>query len=136
MAVQNPLPAGWYNDPQSPALVRYWDGNQWTAHIQPIQPPPGPSQPAQPLHAPQMSGQPQQHLEQEQNTDRGRGAAVRKVGFFGAKKTAETALADVERLQRILDERGLLEFDQIEASRDELRRVTENERRQRSLVHS
>jgi hypothetical protein len=122
--------AGWYNDPQDPALVRYWDGNQWTAHIQPIQPSPGPAQPAQPLHDPQMAGQQQQHLEQERNMHRGRGAAVRKVGFFGAKKTAETALADVERLQRILYERGLLEFDQIEASRDEVRRVAENERRE------
>lgn len=122
--------AGWYNDPQDPALVCYWDGNQWTAHIQPIQPSPGPAQPAQPPHVPQVPGQPQQHSEQKQNTDSTRGATVRKIGFFGAKKTAETALADVERLQRILDERGLLEFDQIEASRNELRRVAENERRE------
>jgi hypothetical protein len=124
------VPAGWYNDPQDPALVRYWDGVQWTAHIQPIQPQPVPPQPTQPPHAPQVSAQLQQHSEQTQNVESGRRGAARKVGFFGAKKTAETALADVERLQRILDERGLLEFDQIEASRDELRRIAENERQE------
>ncbi|UKA54512.1 DUF2510 domain-containing protein [Arthrobacter sp. FW305-BF8] len=124
------VPAGWYNDPQDPALVRYWDGIQWTAHIQPIQPQPVPLQPAQPPHAPQVSAQPQQHLQQTQNVERGRSGAVRKVGFFGAKKTAETALADAERPQRILDERGLLEFDQIEASRDKLRHIAENERQE------
>ncbi|MFP3581612.1 hypothetical protein SB659_18785 [Arthrobacter sp. SIMBA_036] len=42
----------------------------------------------------------------------------------------------MERLQRILDERGLLEFEQIEASRDELRRTAENERREWALKTS
>lgn len=26
-------PAGWWPDPQNPALQRYWDGRQWTAHV-------------------------------------------------------------------------------------------------------
>jgi Domain of unknown function (DUF4041)/Meiotically up-regulated gene 113/Protein of unknown function (DUF2510) len=124
------VPAGWYIDPQDPALVRYWDGIQWTAHTQPIQPQAVQQQPAQPPHVPQVPAQAQQHFQQSQNAEPRRGGAARKVGFFGAKKTAEAALADVERLQRILDERGLLEFDQIEASRDELRRTAENERRE------
>lgn len=25
-------PAGWYQDPQNPALQRYWDGAAWTQH--------------------------------------------------------------------------------------------------------
>ncbi|WP_307101949.1 DUF2510 domain-containing protein [Arthrobacter globiformis] len=74
------VPAGWYNDPQDPALVRYWDGIQWTAHIQPIQPQPVPPQPPQPPHA-QVSAQPQQQFQQTQNVERDRGGAVRKVGF-------------------------------------------------------
>lgn len=28
-------PAGWYPDPQSPAAQRWWDGTQWSAHVQP-----------------------------------------------------------------------------------------------------
>jgi Protein of unknown function (DUF2510) len=29
------FPAGWYPDPQSPELLRYWDGAGWTAHVRP-----------------------------------------------------------------------------------------------------
>jgi uncharacterized RDD family membrane protein YckC len=28
-------PAGWYDDPQEPDLLRYWDGTQWTMHTSP-----------------------------------------------------------------------------------------------------
>ncbi len=29
-------PAGWYPDPNGdPSLLRYWDGNGWTAHVEP-----------------------------------------------------------------------------------------------------
>jgi len=28
-------PAGWYDDPQEPDLLRYWDGTQWTTHTSP-----------------------------------------------------------------------------------------------------
>ena len=27
-------PPGWYTDPQGEAQLRYWDGNQWTPHVQ------------------------------------------------------------------------------------------------------
>lgn len=30
--------AGWYPDPQQPATVRYWDGQQWTAQTAPAAP--------------------------------------------------------------------------------------------------
>ena len=29
------VPAGWYPDPQDPASIRWWDGAQWTSHVQP-----------------------------------------------------------------------------------------------------
>lgn len=30
------VPAGWYDDPQSPSLTRrYWDGMSWTEHVAP-----------------------------------------------------------------------------------------------------
>ena len=34
-------PAGWYPDPGSPGYIRWFDGAQWTHHVQPaMQPPP------------------------------------------------------------------------------------------------
>ena len=60
-----PTPGGWYPDPSTPGQLRYWDGNQWTAHTHPgagaVQPPPAtappqpspPPQPAQPPPPPQ-----------------------------------------------------------------------------------
>lgn len=38
-------PAGWYDDPQDPARVRYWDGGAWTAHLAPKQAQPAYGQP-------------------------------------------------------------------------------------------
>lgn len=35
------FPAGWYQDYQNAALLRWWDSTQWTAHTQP-RPGPGP----------------------------------------------------------------------------------------------
>ncbi len=41
-------PSGWYDDPQNPANLRYWDGVLWSDHVVPKQA--APSQPApQPL---------------------------------------------------------------------------------------
>lgn len=53
-------PAGWYQDPAGdPSLLRYWDGSQWTEHVQaaqpaapepepePTPPPPAPAAPAE-----------------------------------------------------------------------------------------
>lgn len=38
------LKAGWYQDPQDPKGLRYWDGTQWTSQThQPTQPPPPPA---------------------------------------------------------------------------------------------
>ncbi len=28
-------PAGWYPDPAETSVIRWWDGNQWTSHLQP-----------------------------------------------------------------------------------------------------
>lgn len=38
MTISNSAPnprADWYPDPRNPALLRYWDGRQWTAHTSP-----------------------------------------------------------------------------------------------------
>ena len=44
------IPAGWYQDPVDLSQVRWWDGCQWTDHVQPV-----PQQPALagcPAHVP------------------------------------------------------------------------------------
>jgi hypothetical protein len=69
-------------------------------------------------------------------------AGPARVGFFGAKKTAEDALAETarlkealaqerherERLGRICEEKGLLEFDEIQSELSALRRTASRER--------
>jgi hypothetical protein len=47
----NHIPAGWYDDPSSPALVRWWDGTNWTEQTMP-------KAPAAPTPAPQMHNAP------------------------------------------------------------------------------
>jgi uncharacterized protein (AIM24 family) len=52
-------PADWYPDPAGdPTLLRWWDGNQWTEHTQPVpvQQPPAPA-PADPAPAQEQPGQ-------------------------------------------------------------------------------
>jgi hypothetical protein len=34
-------PAGWYDDPDSPGIVRYWDGTEWTERRAPRPAPTG-----------------------------------------------------------------------------------------------
>ncbi|MFK8025920.1 MAG: AIM24 family protein [Ilumatobacter sp.] len=55
-------PADWYPDPAGdPNLVRYWDGTQWTEHVQPINQPappvqePAAQQPHEPVAAPESA---------------------------------------------------------------------------------
>lgn len=38
-------PAGWYDDPMQPGVARWWDGTQWTDHVQML---PAPSPPPAP----------------------------------------------------------------------------------------
>jgi hypothetical protein len=41
-----PVPAGWYPDPDSPGIVRWWDGEAWTERRAPAAPPAAPRQPS------------------------------------------------------------------------------------------
>ncbi len=58
---ENRVPAGWYPDQNMAGTERYWDGQRWTEHVQPVTPKPAPSyeppshrdpQPAQALQPP------------------------------------------------------------------------------------
>ena len=39
------VPAGWYDDPEHAGQHRYWDGDQWTEHRAPKEPPPAGGRP-------------------------------------------------------------------------------------------
>jgi len=54
-------PAGWYQDPQSPGLLRYWNGSAWTEHTSPTAPAPQPDQ----QHGQQYGQQPVQQYGQQ-----------------------------------------------------------------------
>ncbi|WSJ19992.1 DUF2510 domain-containing protein [Nocardia sp. NBC_01327] len=42
----NPTPPGWFGDPGYPGQLRWWDGIQWTQHVQAApSPPPPPAAP-------------------------------------------------------------------------------------------
>ncbi|MFE4501717.1 DUF2510 domain-containing protein [Rhodococcus sp. NPDC056743] len=42
VAPQAGLGPGWYPDQQSPGFIRWYDGTQWTSHVQPANTPPPP----------------------------------------------------------------------------------------------
>ena len=56
---QSTTPAGWYNDPAGSSAKRWWDGVQWTAHLQAATPPAPPQPQVQPQPAPMVQQQPQ-----------------------------------------------------------------------------
>jgi hypothetical protein len=37
--------AGWYDDPEQPGVLRWWDGEQWTDHRRPVEEAPTPTSP-------------------------------------------------------------------------------------------
>ena len=51
-----PPPPGWYPDQADPRYVRWWDGRQWTPHVQPAQPQQPPPMPQQHQQRPPAQG--------------------------------------------------------------------------------
>ncbi|GAA1908435.1 MULTISPECIES: DUF4041 domain-containing protein [Arthrobacter] len=108
-------PAGWYPDGQNPQIVRWWDGQQWTQHTQPIQHPgvPDTGSSVPPSTSQETVGTPE-------STDRTRtGPGRKKVGLFNARQVAQEQLAENERLQRLIDAHGLQDLAEISRLREE-----------------
>jgi seryl-tRNA synthetase len=102
MAVST-IPAGWYPDNQDAALLRWWDGGQWTGLTQPARPTPQPgfSVPDGGTAADtgNVSAAPAQ-------------PAGARHGWPGRKRDLQ---AEVDRLRQVVDAMGIPERDQLQA---------------------
>lgn len=101
------MPPNWYPDPQNPAFVRWWDGAQWTNHLQPAQPPAAPTQTLAPgpVGAPNLTAV---------STPAADPASNRKVGLFGARSAAKDLAQENDQLRAVLQEIGGWDLAQIE----------------------
>lgn len=82
------------------------------------------AQPAQQTESPSNAVQPHPAVQTQSATVAAQVAPKRKVGFFGAKATAENALAENDHLRAELDRLGALEVADLAAERDRLRAET------------
>ena len=107
------VPADWYPDNQDPALLRWWDGTQWTPHTQPRSSPgPGP-------------------MTTQEGITAGADPAVAAKPITGRHQRRSSGKhdlqAEVDRLQHELDGMGVTERAQLSADvvrlRDEIARL-------------
>jgi hypothetical protein len=92
---------GWYPDNQDPALVRWWDGTQWTEHTQPARPatPTGPAPGFVPGDGAPGWPPPVQQA-----------AFARHQKIPGRKRDLQ---AEVERLRQIVDGMGIGQLEEL-----------------------
>ena len=112
------VPAGWYQDNQDAALLRWWDGTQWTTHAQPragsvpVSPPPQAAGPAGAVAAAAVS----------------QSASGRHERHSGGRRDLQ---AEVDRLRQALDGLGVTEREQLAAEvtrlRDDVARLRRDE---------
>ena len=106
MAVEA-FPAGWYQDYQDAAMLRWWDGTQWTVHTQL---PPGAGAVLEGGPGGAASGAP------------GMGAGQPVSGRHERRPASKRDLnAEVDRLRQALGELGATERDQLAAEVSRLR---------------
>lgn len=101
-----PPPPNWYPDPKDASFIRWWDGQRWTENVRPN------------LAAPQNHSQDNGGQQLPSNAAP---AAVqqpatsppKKVGFFGARATAQSLSQENEELRRALAQVGGLDLAEI-----------------------
>lgn len=91
---QSVPPPNWYPDANDPSLVRWWDGRQWTAQVQPVQ-----------TTAPHPSSLNRRAAEADSHRP--------KVGLFGARKAAKSLTDENDQLRHTLQQCGGLELADI-----------------------
>jgi FtsZ-binding cell division protein ZapB len=117
-------PANWYPDPHDVARLRWWDGTQWTQHVQ--------HQVGHHGVVPQVEGDGSTHgagpvppwPRSEHNHEV---ASRKKIGIFGARTAARDLSIENEQLRAALEHVGALDLGTIqletEVARQELSRV-------------
>lgn len=130
--------ADWYPDPTGKHDRRYWNGTIWTDHVygagkqflDPIVPPTPaatitPATPAGPevevRPAPIDAGRTSSLAPESSGASTPvRSKAPAKVPFFGARKAAQDAQIENVRLQALVDQYGLREVAELDATKDEI----------------
>lgn len=120
-----PPPANWYPDPGARHERRYWDGSKWTEHVftkgvqsvDPLTPAPASSVTTTTPMAASV-----ENAEAAPQTVAAQPVTPTKVGFFGARKTAEHAIEENARLQALIDQYGLRDVAGRDAVRQDLAR--------------
>lgn len=126
-------PSNWYPDPHNPSVLRWWDGQSWTEHVQPLSP--------QATPASSVGEQREEVRELGPSGNKGREAGSRrKIGLFGARAAARDLTEENEALRKILDETGGLEIADLRLrtaeAREELQQITDEIAAGRSELES
>ena len=98
-------PPNWYPDPHNDAVVRWWDGQRWTEHVQPAAAPAAPPTPAQ---SQAQAGVPVPVEGAQADVTR------RKVGRFGARAAARDLAEENDQLRASLERSGALGLAEVE----------------------
>jgi hypothetical protein len=115
-------PPGWYSDPQTVGLIRWWDGRKWTENVQPAPvsstAPEAPPSPPRPFHQQPPPPQPSSFAAQSTAPAPTAQPSSKHHGRFGAKRELEE---EVEQLRAVVAEMGIPERDQLRAELVKLR---------------
>lgn len=124
--MNNLPPAGWHPDPQDPAQLRYWDGNQWTEHRAPARQPspehsgvgsvPTEVSPDPGAQRPNTQPDPSARAITEQRPTK----SPAKVPLFGARKHAQQTSQELERLRAEMERLGVLDVADLRREREDL----------------
>lgn len=99
-------PQGWYDDPQDPNNIRWWDGQQWTEHAKPKL---------------QASAAPAQTIQPVPSVVPASGSfKAAKPKLFGKGQALDEAHAEIARLQGELTRLGAMDVADLQAERERL----------------
>ena len=107
-----PTPPNWYPDPQNPSVVRWWDGRQWTGHVQPVPQPAANAQEAAAAAAAAVAAAAAIPTAAEAGSTEG--TPRRKVGLFGARAAVKDLAEENDELRATLQRVGAWDLAEIE----------------------